>query len=101
MSRFSCAKCDADLGGLSLAGRCKSCGAAYRATLLSRTILFGAIFGGFLFGPMVVRPFLVQQGVPPDSLVGTALPLMGGITAMLLLGGLSSRFLKYDWSQAR
>ncbi len=97
MSRFKCEKCGTPVQGIALAGRCKNCGATYRATFQSKMVLYAALFFGFLFGPMIVRPFLLGQGIEPQSITATLVPLMGGISVMLILGALSVRFLKFDW----
>ncbi|ACT58213.1 hypothetical protein [Hirschia baltica] len=97
MTQFLCQKCQHDLGGAALKGKCPKCGASFKAKLSSKIVIFGSIFLGFMFGPMVITPLAMRNGVDPQSLAGMAIGIMGSITAVLVLGSFALRALKHDW----
>ncbi len=97
MTQFVCQKCNHDLGGVALKGKCSNCGASYKAKLSSKLIIFAAIFFGFMFGPIVVTPLAIQNGVDPQSIIGIVVGVMGSATAVMVFGSLALRALKHDW----
>lgn len=97
MTQFLCQKCNHDLGGAALKGKCPNCGASFKATLTSKLFIFGAIFFGFMFGPLVITPLAMRNGIDPQSFEGMAIGIMASISAVLVLGSLSLRALKHDW----
>lgn len=91
-----CPSCGAELGPVSLSGKCASCGAPYHATGRSKLWLYAAVFFGVLFGPGVLVPILAQNGLDPQSVIGIAMGAIGSITAVMFLGALSLRMLKLE-----
>ena len=91
-----CPSCGCELGSVQLSGKCKHCGASYRATSVSKLWLYGAVFVGVLFGPMFLVPMLASNGLDPSSVIGIAMGAIGSITAVLFLGALSLRMLKFE-----
>ena len=91
-----CPSCNAELQSVALSGTCKACGSRYRATQWSKLWLYGAVFLGVLFGPVFLVPALAGSGLDPRSLVGMAMGAIGSVTAVLFLGALSLRMLKFE-----
>ena len=97
MTDFICPSCQTDQGAKQLSGVCKSCGATFKATLMSRLILFGGIFLGFMFGPAVMTPVLMNAGVSPTSFMGIAFGMIGSLTAVFVFAAVGLRHLKHEW----
>ncbi|MFC7291820.1 hypothetical protein [Hirschia litorea] len=97
MTQFLCQKCQHNLGGAALKGKCPNCGATFKAKLSSKLIIFSAIFFGFMFGPIVVTPMAMANGISPQSMTGIIVGVLGSATAVMVMGTLSLRALKHDW----
>jgi len=97
MTVFACDNCGADLGAKQINGKCKSCGATYKATMMSKLSIYGAIFLGFICGQMIATPMMLQNNISPASIPGIIIGIMASITAVMIFAALALRFLKYEW----
>ena len=91
-----CPYCQAELDSIALVGKCEACSGPYRATGTSKLWLYAAVFFGILFGPVFLVPILAQNGLDPKSGIGIAMGVIGSVTALMFLGALAMRMLKFE-----
>jgi uncharacterized protein (DUF983 family) len=98
MTVFSCEKCGHDLGAKQLKGKCKNCGASFKATTFSKALIYAAVFFGFISGQIISTPLMLQNGISPASVPGIFIGIMASISAVLIFAAIALKFLKYDWT---